>query len=170
MKKEMETSESLYEQSTEERREYTKADLLSRVIAKTIDFIIVVALYEIIPKVGFFAGITYLLIADGLFNGRSAGKKLIGLKVVVRNSTDRTSACEFKESIYRNFPFAVGFILYGILKAIPLIGWIIAFVIVIGILLFEGLVILGSEEGMRLGDELAKTRVVQDKEGGVNVQ
>ncbi|RJR15935.1 MAG: hypothetical protein C4581_11320 [Nitrospiraceae bacterium] len=169
MEHEMETSESLYETSAGERREYIKADLLSRVIAKTIDFIIVVALYEMIPKVGFFAGITYLLIADGLFDGRSAGKKLIGLKVIVPDKGSGNTACEYKESIYRNFPFAVGFILYGVLKAIPLIGWIIAFVIVVGILLFESLVILGSEEGMRLGDELAKTRVVQDKEGGVNV-
>ena len=169
MEHQMETSESLYEQSAEEHQEYTKADLLSRVIAKTIDFIIVVALYEIIPKVGFFAGITYLLIADGLFEGRSAGKKLIGLKVIVYDKGNN-AACEYKESIYRNFPFAVGFILYGVLKAIPLLGWIIGFVIVIVILLFESLVILGSDEGMRLGDELAKTRVVQDKQGGLNVQ
>jgi len=166
----METTESLYEQSAEERQDFIKADLLSRIIAKTIDFIIVVALYEIIPKVGFFAGFTYLLIADGLFEGRSAGKKLIGLRVIVRDRNNGTAACEYKESIYRNFPFAVGYILYGILKIIPLIGWIIGFVIVIGILLFESLVILGSEEGVRLGDELAKTRVVQDRQGGVNVQ
>ncbi|MBI5663713.1 MAG: hypothetical protein HZC49_01300 [Nitrospirae bacterium] len=166
----MDTTEPLYEQAAEERRAFITADLLSRVIAKTIDFIIVVALYEIIPKVGFFAGFTYLIIADGLFEGRSAGKKLIGLKVIVRNKADGTSACEYKESIYRNFPFAVGYILYGILKMVPLIGTIIAFVIVIGILLFESLVILGSEEGIRLGDELAKTRVVQDKQGGLNVQ
>ena len=166
----MDTTEPLYEQSAEVRQDFTKADFLSRVIAKTIDFIIIVALYEIIPKVGFFAGVTYLLIADGLFQGRSAGKRLIGLRVIVRDRPEAAEACEYKESIYRNFPFAVGFILYGILKAIPLIGWIIAFVIVIGILLFESLVILGSEEGMRLGDELAKTRVVQDKQGGLNVQ
>ncbi len=170
MEHEMDTSESLYDQSAEERQEYTKADLLSRVIAKTIDFIIVVALYEIIPKVGFFAGIIYLLIADGLFDGRSAGKKLIGLKVIVPDKGNGNPPCEYKESIYRNFPFALGFILFGILRAIPFLGWIIAFVIVIGILLFESLVILGSEEGMRLGDELAKTRVVQDKQGGLNVQ
>ncbi|MEW6599554.1 MAG: hypothetical protein AB1499_01150 [Nitrospirota bacterium] len=166
----MDTTESLYEQSSEQHQDYSNADLLSRVIAKTIDFIIVVALYEIIPKVGFFAGITYLLISDGLFDGRSVGKKLIGLKVVVRDKGIGNAPCEYKESIYRNFPFAVGFILYGGLMAVPLVGWIMAIVIVIGILLFESLVILGSEEGMRLGDELAKTRVVQDKQGGVNVQ
>lgn len=169
MEHEMDTTEPLYEQSAEVRQDFTKADFLSRVIARTIDFIIVVALYEIIPKVGFFAGVTYLLIADGLFLGRSVGKKLIGLRVIVHDRPEGAEACEYKESIYRNFPFAVGFILYGILKVIPLIGWIIAFVIVVGILLFESLVILGSEEGMRLGDELAKTRVVQDKQGGVNV-
>jgi hypothetical protein len=170
MEHEMDTTEPLYEESTEARQDFIKADFLSRVIAKTIDFIIIVALYEIIPKVGFFAGVTYLLIADGLFQGRSAGKRLIGLRVIVRDRPEGTEACEYKGSIYRNFPFAVGFILYGILMVIPFIGWIIAFVIVVGILLFESLVILGSEEGMRLGDELAKTRVIQDKQGGLNVQ
>ncbi len=165
----MDTSESLYEQSVGGRQDFTKADLLNRIIAKTIDFIIVVALYEIIPKVGFFAGITYLMIADGLFLGRSAGKRLVGLKVIINDNAGVNAACGFKESILRNFPFAVGFILFGILKVIPLIGWIISFVVVVVILLFESLVILGSEEGMRLGDELAKTRVVEDRQGGLNV-
>jgi len=165
----MNTSESLHEESAEGQQDLVKADLLNRVIARTIDFIIVVALYEVIPKIGYFAGITYLLIADGLFQGRSPGKRLIGLKVIVRDSTGINAVCGFKESIIRNFPFAVAYILFGIIAAIPLIGRLISFLVVVAVLLFESLVILGSEEGMRLGDELAKTRVVEDRQGGLNV-
>lgn len=165
----MNTSESLNGTQELEGRAGTKADLLNRAIARVIDFLIVVALYELIPAVGYFAGLTYLFIADGLFQGRSAGKRLIGLKVIVMDDQGHTINCGFRESVIRNSPFAAGFLLVGVLSAIPLIGWLLSFLVACAILLFEGLVILGSEEGMRLGDELAKTRVVDDSQGGLNV-
>ncbi|MBI5409387.1 MAG: RDD family protein [Nitrospirae bacterium] len=165
----MTVSESLFDQPISEPKELGKAGFLNRIIARTIDFILVAALYEVIPKVGFFAGLTYLLIADGLFEGRSVGKKLIGLRVIIFNNTDKAAACTFKESILRNFPFGVGFILFGMLNVIPLIGWIFSSIVVIVVVLFESLVLLGSEEGMRLGDELAKTHVIEERQGGLDV-
>lgn len=165
----MSTTEPFQEQPGEGRQEAVKADLLNRIIAKTIDFIIVVALYEIIPKAGYVAGITYLLIADALFEGRSAGKRLMGLKVIMSSSAGRTDVCGFKDSVIRNFPFAAAYLLFGILKAIPLVGWVLAVAVLVAVLLFESLVMLGSEEGIRLGDELAKTQVVEDRQGRVNV-
>ena len=141
-----------------------KAGFLNRGIARTIDFIIVAALYEIIPRVGFFAGLTYLLIADGLFEGRSVGKRLIGLRVIIDNKTDKVTACSFKESILRNFPFAVGFVVFGIFNMMPIIGWIFSFIAAAAVVLFESLILLGSEKGMRLGDELAKTHVIEEKQ------
>ncbi|RJQ45970.1 MAG: hypothetical protein C4538_07595 [Nitrospiraceae bacterium] len=160
----MSVSESLFDQPVSEHKESGKAGLLNRIIARTIDFIIVAALYEVIPKVGFFAGLTYLLIADGLFEGRSVGKKLIGLRVYVYDNTDNVRACSFRESILRNFPFAVGFVLFGIFNVIPLIGWLFSLLIVAAVVLFESLVLMGSEKGMRVGDELAKTHVVQERQ------
>jgi len=160
----MSVSESLFEQPVSEQKESGKSGLLNRVIARTIDFIIVAALYEVIPKAGFFAGLTYLLIADGLFDGRSVGKKLIGLRVFIYNNMDKVRACSFRESILRNFPFAVGFVLFGIFNMIPLIGWIFSFLVVAVIVIFEGLVLIGSEHSMRAGDELAKTHVVQERQ------
>ncbi len=129
-----------------------KANSLNRIIAKAIDFIIVGALFEIIPKVGYFGGIAYLLICDGLFEGRSIGKRLIGLKVVV---CETGQACSFRESILRNFPFAIGFLL----MKIPVIGFIVALII----LGFEGLLMIGDDKGIRIGDEIAKTQVVEEK-------
>jgi uncharacterized RDD family membrane protein YckC len=126
-----------------------KAGLLVRTIAKILDFIIIAAALEIIPKAGFFAGLAYLLIGDGLFDGRSLGKKLIGIKVV---SADMLTPCSFRESILRNSTFGIGFILY---KAMWF-GWIFIFVAVI----IEFLILLGSREQKRLGDEIAKTFVI----------
>jgi len=159
----MNVSESLFNQPISGSKETGKAGFLNRIIARTIDFIIVAALYEVIPKVGFFAGLTYLLIADGLFEGRSVGKKLIGLRVIIYNNADKVTACSFKESIYRNFPFAVGFMVFGIFNIMPLIGWIFSFIAAAVVVLFESLILLGSEKGMRLGDELAKTHVIEEK-------
>ncbi len=162
----MNQSEPLHEQSQESQSELKKAGFLARIIARTIDLAIVVALYEIIPAIGFFAGLTYLLLCDGLFEGKSIGKSLTGLKVVDKDNREN---CGFKESVFRNFPFAVAFIIFGLFKVIPLLGWLISFVVIVGIHIFESLVIIGSENGMRFGDELANTRVVDDKQGGFNV-
>jgi hypothetical protein len=156
----MNHSEQPDEQPREGEDELKNAGLLARTIAKTIDLVIVTALYEVIPAIGFFAALAYLLLCDGLFEGKSIGKSLTGIKVVDKiNRGD----CGYKESVFRNFPFAVAFIIFGILKVIPLLGWLISFVAIAGILIFESLVIIGSEDGTRLGDELANTRVVEDK-------
>jgi uncharacterized RDD family membrane protein YckC len=129
--------------------EVKRAGLLLRAIAKTLDFIIIAAIAEVIPRAGFFAGLAYLLIGDGLFDGRSLGKKLIGLKVL---SAETDKSCTFKDSIIRNSIFGIGYLLYKI----PWFGWI--FIVIVSI--FEFIILLGSKEGMRLGDEIAKTKVV----------
>jgi uncharacterized RDD family membrane protein YckC len=126
-----------------------KAGLLVRTIAKILDFIIIAAALEIIPKAGFFAGLAYLLIGDGLFEGRSLGKRLIGIKVV---SADTSTPCSFRESILRNSTFGIGYLLYKILW----FGWIFILIAVI----IEFLILLGSREQKRLGDEIAKTIVI----------
>jgi uncharacterized RDD family membrane protein YckC len=148
-----------------EKRNYTEEDaragILIRVIARIIDLIIAGALFEIVPKAGFFAGIAYLLIADGLFDGRSIGKKLIGLRVVLIGSGD---ICGYRESILRNFIFAISFLLFVILREVPILGIVLSVAIPIVILSVEGLILLGSENGMRFGDEVAKTRVMEVKE------
>jgi hypothetical protein len=138
--------------------EYIKTDILSRVSARSVDLIIVAALLELVPRAGFFAGIIYLLIADGLFGGRSIGKKLIGIKVVL---IDSGKACGYKESIFRNLIFAIGLLLCGLLNEVPLLGGMFIIIVPVLILLFEGLILLGSENGMRVGDELAKTHVIE---------
>jgi len=130
--------------------EQRRAGLLLRAAAKIIDFILIAAVIEIIPKAGYFAGLAYLLLGDGFFDGRSIGKKLIKLKVV---SSDTGGPCTFKDSILRNSTLAAGYILW----IVPWIGWI--FILLASAL--EFILILGSRDGKRLGDEFAKTVVLE---------
>ncbi len=127
----------------------TPAGLLSRIVAKVIDLIAAAVAVEILRKTGLFAGLVYILIADGFFNGRSAGKMLLGLTVV----RDDGGPCTVKESILRNATIATGFLLWRI----PLVGWLLF----LAILAVEFIVLFGSDTNRRLGDEIAKTSVFE---------
>ena len=130
--------------------EQRRAGLLLRTAAKTLDFILIAAVIEMVPRAGFYAGLAYLLLGDGFFDGMSLGKKLIRLKVVSAN-TD--APCTFRDSILRNSTLAVGYIFW----LIPWIGWIVLFLVSV----LEFTLILGSKDGMRLGDEIAGTVVIE---------
>ena len=127
-----------------------KATVLNRFIAKILDFLIVLGLGEIAPPYGFWAGLWYLLVADG-FSGQSIGKRLIGLQTWVPES--RTSA-GFKESIIRNIPMAAGYLAWQI----PYLGWLGTG----AVFSIEALLIIGNDRGLRIGDELAHTQVVNE--------
>ncbi|MDA8090204.1 MAG: RDD family protein [Nitrospiraceae bacterium] len=126
-----------------------QAGLLSRVVAKAIDLIIIIAAAEILPKAGFLAGVVYMLIGDGIAGGGSLGKRLLGLAVIDGEGVP----CRARESILRNLPLGIGVLLWRV----PIIGWLLAAVI-FGM---ESIVLLGSREGKRIGDEIAKTRVIE---------
>ena len=131
--------------------EAKKAGLLLRVVSKSVDLIIILAAAELLPKAGFLAGVGYMLIGDGLSGGRSIGKRLFGLVVL----DGEGSACQVKESILRNMVLAVGIILWKV----PLVGWLLTIVIFV----LEFIILVGSPEGKRIGDEIANTRVVEQK-------
>ena len=128
---------------------YPKAQVLNRGIAKLIDVFIVAAADQMIVPVGFLAGLAYILIADGFAGGRSIGKRLIGLQTVL---PDRRESAGFRESIIRNLPFAVAQLAF----AIPYVGWIVS----VAIMALEGVLVIGNEQGRRLGDEIAGTQVL----------
>jgi uncharacterized RDD family membrane protein YckC len=128
-----------------------KAPLLLRVMAKAIDLIAVAAAEAVIPTAGIFAAVAYLLISDGLLDGRSAGKKIMGVRVISVTSGGNGS---FRDSIIRNSPFVAAVLLFYL---IPFVGWIFSALI----LIFEFLLMIGNPEGMRVGDDLAGTQVVE---------
>ena len=128
---------------------YPKAYVLNRFIAKLIDVFIVVAADEVAPPVGFLSGLAYILIADGFAGGRSIGKRLVGLQTM---RLDVRETAGFRESIIRNLPFGVAQLLF----AVPYVGWIGS----AAVLAFESVLIVGNEHGRRLGDEVARTQVL----------
>lgn len=76
----------------------------------------------------------YLLLRDGLFGGRSLGKKLMGLRVM---NTVKNTPCSYKDSIFRN-----------ITLCIPLVSTIDLILAVV------------DTDGKRIGDKIAKTQVL----------
>jgi uncharacterized RDD family membrane protein YckC len=125
------------------------AGLLLRVVAKSIDLVLAFAAAEALVKTGWVVGLGYVLISDGLFDGRSVGKRLTGLRVLGASG----ERCSIRESILRNSTVALGLLLWRI----PYLGW----PLLAAVLALEFVVLLGSKEGMRLGDEIAKTSVVE---------
>ena len=128
---------------------YPKAQVLNRGIAKLIDLLIVAAAAQMFMPGGFLGGLAYILIADGFAGGRSIGKRLIGLQTV---HPDRREAAGFRESIIRNLPLAVAQAAF----AVPYVGWLVS----VAIIAFEAVLIIGNEQGRRLGDEVAGTQVL----------
>ena len=131
-----------------DHRPAARADTLHRCIARALDLLIVATLYQAPLATGAYIGMAYLLIADGFSGGRSVGKRLIGLQVVRRDGR----VASFRESMLRNAPFAVAYFFLWI----PW-GGMALICLVVGL---EWLLIVGNAERARVGDELAKTRVV----------
>ncbi|MBI5197181.1 MAG: RDD family protein [Nitrospirae bacterium] len=125
-----------------------KANVLNRFVAKFIDLLVAFAYSLILEPVGYFAGITYLLIADGFFDGRSVGKKLIRLQTLSLEE----DLCSYRDSILRNLPIGLAYLLFFI----PYIGKLLF----AAILILEGLLVIGNDKGHRIGDELAGTQVI----------
>lgn len=128
---------------------YPKAHILNRFLSKFVDLLIVLAVGTVVPPVGWLAGLAYVLIADGFSGGQSLGKRLIGLQTVIPRAQ---AVSGFKESIIRNLPLAGAYLLYQV----PYLGWVVA----AAIAGFEALLIIGNDRGLRLGDEIAHTQVL----------
>jgi uncharacterized RDD family membrane protein YckC len=132
-----------------------KTDLTTRAVAGFIDLLIIIGLTRLPDVVGFLSASGYLLIRDGLLERQSVGKKLIGLRVI--SSDDPEFVITYRESIIRNIPLVIAYILF----LLPYAGWILG-PAVFGI---ECLTALGNERGMRIGDMLARTCVVSEATG-----
>ncbi|MEJ2254663.1 MAG: RDD family protein [Nitrospirota bacterium] len=129
-----------------------RASLLLRVVAKSIDFVMILAAMEALPRAGWLAGLGYLLISDGLSEGKSVGKRLTGLRVLSHSG----GPCTIRDSILRNCTLGAGVLLVKV----PFVGGIV----LVGVIVLEFIILLGSRDGARLGDEIARTSVVETTE------
>jgi len=129
-----------------------RADRTTRAVAGFVDLLLIIGLARLPDVIGFLSAVGYILVRDGLFDRKSIGKKLIGLQVA--SSEDTGSPVAYRESIIRNVPLAAAYVLF----LIPYAGWVLG-PLMLGM---ECLVAIGDERGMRIGDMLARTIVVQD--------
>jgi len=129
----------ILDQPTSESPELRKAETGSRIVAYLIDAILM-ALMSFVPIAGWIAAIAYGLTRDALpfLDGQSVGKKAMGLRAVSEDGQPLTN--NWGPSIIRN-----------------IVLWIPLFPIV------ELIVMLTNENGLRLGDQWGKTRVISVK-------
>lgn len=96
-------------------------------------FFLFAAILYIIP-------LLYSLLKDGIGNGQSFGKRAVGLMVII---VPEERACSYGSSFVRN-------IIGGLISLIPIVGWLI-----------EPLMVLCTDDGRRIGDKAANTKVVE---------
>jgi len=137
-----------------------KADLGKRAAAVIIDLVIAWVVAIVIPFVGGLIGAAYMLFRDGFeFNfmdHRSLGKKLLKLRPVTLDG----SPVDISVSVRRNWVFAIG----PVLMIFPVIGWVLGSIVGFIIGLVEVILVLTDEQGRRMGDKLANTKVVEGEE------
>ncbi|MDX1419302.1 MAG: RDD family protein [Rubricoccaceae bacterium] len=157
---------------------YAKADLVKRFLAMLIDAVIawVIALIlgiggTTLYGVGLLIGAGYILARDGLSldfaDLRSVGKKFIKLRPVRLDG----GAMDLNASIRRNWPLALGSVLWGIAS---MAGGAYMFFLagLFGILawlgsllgLVEGILVIVDQDGRRIGDKVANTQVIETAE------
>jgi len=125
---------------------YSKADTRKRLFASSVDISVCLTFYYLFTSfkgIHFLAIIgLYILLKDVLFKGRSIGKLLFGLIVI---QVTNGKPCGIWQSIGRN-----------ILLIIPGINMVTCF--------FEFVLIYKDKHGIRLGDRIANTQVIEGME------
>ena len=125
---------------------------------------------SLVGFVGSLVSLAYVLGRDVIAGGRSLGKQFQGIRVVTTAGTPLA----LMDSVRRNAIFAVGAAL-GVLSAalglIPCLGAIVncllsplyflGFVVSLGVAIFEMIKISQEPDGIRMGDQMAGTRVVR---------
>ena len=111
----------------------------TRTVAWLIDILIALGLAHLFIPLGWGAAGLYWLVRDGLFDGQSIGKRVMGLKVIVLPNNVR---CTILPSAIRN-----------VLWIIPFVGIVMAIVAVHAQ--------QHDPDGRHWGDRLADTRVVR---------
>ncbi len=154
-----------------------KADLVKRFLAALIDGLIAGAIGwvfglfgTVMSGIGTLVGAGYILTRDGLespyTDGRSVGKKIIGLRPVRLDGGPMT----IETSVRRNWTLGAAGVVSGIgtvligLGPLALLGVPVLILSgLIGLLgLVEAIMVVVNEEGRRIGDKTGGTQVVEE--------
>jgi uncharacterized RDD family membrane protein YckC len=140
-----------------------KAEVFPRILAFMIDSLIA-WIPVFIPFLGAIFGSLYLLFKDGLmyqitkkdeWKNKSIGKKLMNIEII---SLDE-QVIDLSISAKRNLPLTIG----NFIAIIPVIGWVIGPILALVLALVELIIFLTDEDGRRLGDKWANTKVIKLK-------
>lgn len=160
----METAEATQEPTTATTDYAPKADLAKRFLAHLIDSLIAGATGALVgllvPTLGGMVGACYYLFRDGMdfefMDLRSVGKRVMGLRVVRLDG----EMMDLETSMRRNWVFALGslvpsaFFFQSIAALVSIAGTVLFF--------YEVYRVITNDAGVRWGDELAGTQVIEE--------
>ena len=137
---------------------YPKASLFLRLGARIVDVAVAWGLALVCgAAAGPIVALLFLLLADGMLQGQSVGKRIFGVKVM---HVPTRSAARHRDSTLRNAPLAL-VVLLGMMPApLGMVAFGAALVAIGGV---EGWRVLRDPLGLRLGDVWAQTQVVDGK-------
>jgi hypothetical protein len=136
---------------------YPKASLLLRLGARLVDVAIAWGLWVVCGAAGSVVALLFLLLADGMLQGQSLGKRLFGVKVM---HLPTRSAARHRDSALRNAPLALIVLLGMMPEGLGLVAGSAGLLVIGGL---EGWRVLKDPLGWRLGDTWAQTQVVDGK-------
>ena len=136
---------------------YPKCSLLLRGMARLTDIAIALVLWRVAGGAGMVAALLYLLLADGLLQGQSPGKRIFGIRVVY---LPMRAPGRYRESMLRNAPFGLCVLLGMIPQQLGTVAFAGGVVVIGGI---EAWKVLRDPLGLRLGDSWASTQVTDGK-------
>jgi uncharacterized RDD family membrane protein YckC len=143
----------------------TQCSTVQRVIARCIDLIVTVAIFLIGSwfwfPLGWAGAVLYTGIQDSLGQGQSVGKKIIGLKVIEDSSG---LPCSLSNSVFRNVPWVMS----AFFLPFPVVG-VLAHFVLVPLLGLEVYLVLTLNSGVRLGDVMGNTLVIESQEELANV-
>ncbi len=139
-----------------------RVSVMKRVSARMIDAVLMLSVAALLPyPVGPLALFGYSILGDamnfGPFRHQSLGKKVLGLQVRRAAPEDggERPGLTLKDVMLRNLP--VGVVTF--LQIIPVVGWILFFLVGIPLMAVEVWLMIHNPGGHRLGDVLGDTEV-----------
>jgi hypothetical protein len=136
---------------------YPKASLLLRLGARLVDVAVAWGLWVVCGAAGSVVALLFLLLADGMLQGQSVGKRIFGVKVMYLPTH---SAARHRDSALRNAPLALIVLLGMMPEGLGLVAGAAGLLVIGGL---EGWRVLKDPLGWRLGDMWAQTQVVDGK-------
>ena len=136
---------------------YPKASLWMRLGARIVDVAVAWGLCVVCGGAGEVVALLFLLLADGMLQGQSVGKRIFGVKVM---HLPTQSAARHRDSTLRNAPLALIVLLGMMPSPLGLVAGLAGLVVIGGV---EALRVVRDPLGWRLGDTWAQTQVVDGK-------